>query len=112
MRPPSRKKARMTAAHSSRSSASSPTLKVIQVPRPITGSRSPLEGMGRVIGAACASAESGRSMQAAAPAAMTPISFRRLRPASGLTDFAQFTSKGSLNAGPTAGRSSDRARNR
>ncbi len=48
-RPPSRKNARITAAHSSRSSVSSPTLKVIQLPRPTTGSRSPEEGMGRVM---------------------------------------------------------------
>ena len=51
IRPPARKNARMTAAHSSRSSGSSPTLKVIQLPSPTTGSCSPLEGIGRVIGA-------------------------------------------------------------
>ena len=36
----------MTAAHSSRRTGSSPTLKVIQLPSPTTGSASPLEGIG------------------------------------------------------------------
>src|SRR5687767_12149754 len=44
--PPASKNACMTAAHSFRSSGSSPTLKVIQVPRPRTGRFSPVEGMG------------------------------------------------------------------
>src|SRR3989442_15875502 len=51
-RPPSWKKACMTAAHSSRSSGSSPTLKVIQLPRPTTGIFSPLDGIGSVVGVA------------------------------------------------------------
>jgi hypothetical protein len=52
IRPPAAKKALMTAAHSSRSPTSSPTLKVIQLPSPTTGSRSPVEGIGFVIGEA------------------------------------------------------------
>src|SRR2546426_1878013 len=83
-RPPSWKKACMTAAHSSRSSGSSPTLKVIQLPRPTTGIFSPLDGIGSVVGVAGggggggARAESGRSTTAAALAATTPIAARRL----------------------------------
>jgi hypothetical protein len=46
MRPPASKKAAMTAAHSSRSSGSSPTLKVIQVPSPTIGISSRVEGIG------------------------------------------------------------------
>ena len=81
-RPPSWKKACMTAAHSPRSSGSSPTLKVIQLPRPTTGIFSPLDGIGLVTGVAGvarARAESGRSTTAAALAATTPIAARRLR---------------------------------
>lgn len=51
MRPPAAKKAAITSAHSSRSTGSSPTLKVIQVPRPTAGSISPEEGTARTIGA-------------------------------------------------------------
>ena len=47
-RPPSWKKARMTSAHESRPAASSPTLNVIQLPSPMSGSFSPVEGIGRV----------------------------------------------------------------
>jgi len=78
-RPPPRKKARITSAHSSRSSGSSPTLKVIQVPRPTTGIRSPLDGIGLVRGSARAKAVSGRSAAAAAPAATAPRRARRVR---------------------------------
>jgi len=45
MPPPASKKAAMTARHSARSSGSSPTLKVIQLPMPIAGTGSPLAGM-------------------------------------------------------------------
>src|SRR6266498_2108635 len=86
-RPPSRKKAPMTAAHSSRSSGSSPTLNVTQLPRPITGTFSPLDGIGLVTGVARASAESGRSMTAAALAATTWIAARRLRGTGSMTRF-------------------------
>ena len=47
-RPPAAKKLRMTSAQLSRATRSLPTLKVIQLPSPITGSASPLEGIGRV----------------------------------------------------------------
>src|SRR5215204_4782989 len=78
-RPPAAKNARMTAAHSSLSSRSSPTLNVIQLPSPTTGSRSPEDGMGRVSGSTCASARRGRSSEEAA-AAVTPLNMaRRLR---------------------------------
>jgi hypothetical protein len=50
IRPPAEKNAPITAAHSSLSSASAPTLKVIQVPSPTTGSASPVEGIGFVNG--------------------------------------------------------------
>src|SRR2546422_1176742 len=78
-RPPSWKKACMTAAHSSRSSGSSPTLKVIQLPRPTTGIFSPLDGIGSVVGVAGGAGggggggESGRGTTAAAPAGPTPV---------------------------------------
>jgi hypothetical protein len=48
--PPAAKKARMTSAQASRATASSPTLNVIQVPRPTSGRASPLDGIGRVAG--------------------------------------------------------------
>jgi hypothetical protein len=41
-RPPSAKKARTTSAQASRAAGSLPTLKVIQLPSPTTGSASPL----------------------------------------------------------------------
>ena len=43
--PPSAKKARMTSVQESRAAASSPTLKVIQLPRPTSGSVCPLDGI-------------------------------------------------------------------
>lgn len=46
--PPASKNAVITSAHSSRSTGSSPTLKVIQVPRPTAGIASPEDGMVRV----------------------------------------------------------------
>src|SRR5205823_2598742 len=46
-RPPAAKKARITSAHCARAAASRPTLKVIQLPRPTAGTRSPLEGIKR-----------------------------------------------------------------
>jgi hypothetical protein len=48
IRPPASKNAFITSAHPSRAARSLPTLKVIQVPRPITGSASPVEGIGLV----------------------------------------------------------------
>ena len=50
MRPPASKKAAMTLAHSSLSTASPPTLKVIQVPSPTVGIASRVEGIGRRAG--------------------------------------------------------------
>src|SRR5882757_267317 len=50
MRPPASKKAAMTLAHSSLSSGSPPTLKVIQVPSPTIGMASRVEGMSRRAG--------------------------------------------------------------
>ncbi len=85
-RPPPAKKALMTAVHSSRSSASSPTLKVIQLPSPTTGSLSPLEGIGLVSRGACASAEKGRSSAPAVLAAIAPSNARRLRTGSRYTE--------------------------
>ena len=78
IRPPAAKKARITWVHSPRSSRSSPTLNVIHVPNPITGSCSPDEGIGREIGPSCADNEKGRSKEDAAPAATAPSSCRRL----------------------------------
>ena len=48
MRPPASKSARMTAAQESRATASLPTLNVIQLPSPMTGTASPVDGTGRV----------------------------------------------------------------
>ena len=53
MPPPASKKAAMTARHSVRSSGSSPTLKVIQLPMPTAGTGSPLAGMRLVEIASC-----------------------------------------------------------
>jgi len=50
MRPPAWKNAAMTPAHSSLSTASPPTLKVIQVPSPTIGTASRVEGIGRRAG--------------------------------------------------------------
>ena len=69
MRPPASKKAAMTRAHSSLSSGSSPTLKVIQVPSPTIGISSRVEGIGRRAGGACwARREIGKSAAAAVAA--------------------------------------------
>ena len=46
MRPPVSRKCRITSVQLSRASMSSPTLKVRELPRPITGMASPLEGIG------------------------------------------------------------------
>jgi hypothetical protein len=78
MRPPAAKKALITAVHSARSSGSSPTLKVTQLPSPITGSGSPLDGIGLVSWLDWASAEKGRSRAAAAPAATARTRARRV----------------------------------
>ncbi len=50
MPPPAAKKASRIWARTASSAGSSPTLKVIQVPMPITGSGSPLTGIGLVSG--------------------------------------------------------------
>lgn len=47
-RPPPAKNARTTSVQLARAAGSSPTLKVIQLPRPTTGKRSPDDGIGRV----------------------------------------------------------------
>ena len=75
MRPPASKKAAITSAHSSRSTGSSPTLKVIQVPSPTAGIASPEEGMIRIAGAWIApGAVFGRaSIAAEAAAAFTNV---------------------------------------
>src|SRR5215203_4758120 len=66
IRPPASKKAAMTAVHSSFSLGSLPTLNVIQLPRPTTGSGSPVDGIGLVAGAPpCASTSHGSSTAAA-----------------------------------------------
>src|SRR5262245_4272404 len=49
IRPPASTQLRITSAQASRATGSSPTLKVIQLPRPMTGSDSPLDGIGRVM---------------------------------------------------------------
>jgi hypothetical protein len=76
--PPRSKKACMTWARAARSLSSLPTLKVIQVPRPIIGIFSPVEGMARVMtgpaGAAWLSENAG--MVAAAPS--EPMNVRRV----------------------------------
>ena len=72
MPPPSSKKAAMTARHSARSSGSSPTLKVIQLPIPTAGTGSPVAGM-RLNGASSAEAPSA----GAASAAPAPTSTAR-----------------------------------
>jgi len=65
-RPPAAKKARMTSAQLSRASASLPTLKVIQDPRPTIGNASPLEGIALVSNAPCwPGATEGQAMAAA-----------------------------------------------
>jgi hypothetical protein len=69
-RPPARKKLRITSALASRAARSSPTLNVIQVPRPTSGKASPLDGMRRVAGRpGRASPGAGQSRGAAAMAA-------------------------------------------
>src|SRR6266496_1722944 len=75
--PPASTKLRMTSVHASRATGSSPTLNVIQLPRPTTGSVSPVDGIGRVrIVRDWASAAEGRSA-AHAPAAASVANTRR-----------------------------------
>ena len=79
MRPPASKKAAMTPAHSSRSTGSSPTLKVIQVPSPTIGISSRVEGIGRRAGGlrwACR--ETGKSVAAAVAAREACTNVRRV----------------------------------
>src|SRR5688572_13239539 len=76
-RPPSRKNARITSAHELRAATSSPTLNVIELPSPTSGSRSPVDGTARVtIGPRWPEAVRGPRTEAA-PAA--PIEARRVR---------------------------------
>ena len=85
-RPPSAKKARTTSTLAARAASSVPTLKVIQLPSPITGSISPLDGMRRsasaladatdAAGAARAVAGQGSAV-AATTAAARPRKLRR-----------------------------------
>src|SRR2546426_8758353 len=78
-RPPSWKKAPMTSAQESRAETSSPTLNVIQLPRPTSGSRSPVEGIARVrIVRDWAAAVGGRRTEAAPAAAREDRKARRL----------------------------------
>ncbi|MFZ3289764.1 MAG: hypothetical protein WA191_23340 [Telluria sp.] len=48
MRPPAAKKWRMTSVQLARAAGSSPTLKVIRLPRPMSGSAWPEDGIGRL----------------------------------------------------------------
>jgi len=79
-RPSISKKFRMTSAQVSRATRSLPTLKVIQLPSPITGRASPDDGMSRVR-MACRGAAMTRELNAmpAPIAAEDRSSLRRLR---------------------------------
>src|SRR5215216_314256 len=79
IRPPAAKNARMTSAQELRATLSLPTLKVIQLPSPTSGSASPLDGIGLVRTAACCAAAIGESMAAAPVAAKACNNPRRLR---------------------------------
>ena len=70
MPPPASRKAAMTARHSARSSGSSPTLKVIQLPIPIAGTGSPVAGM-RLAGGSAAEAPSAGAASRAPPPTST-----------------------------------------
>ncbi|WP_258176259.1 hypothetical protein [Halomonas ventosae] len=67
----------MTAVHASRSTGSSPTLKVIQLPRPTRGSASPLPGSSRVSGSAARARVAAEGSAVTAAAASRPRSSRR-----------------------------------
>src|SRR5688572_19693716 len=78
-RPPSRKKARITSVQEFRAATSSPTLKVIELPSPTSGIRSPVDGIARVeIGPRCAEAVRGFRTEAAPAAPIEARSVRRL----------------------------------
>src|SRR6266480_1031066 len=78
-RPPESKNARITCAQASRATASSPTLKVIQLPSPTAGSSSPVEGIGLLSTRACwEDASCGRNSAATPAAAKARSSRRRL----------------------------------
>src|SRR5215471_12202950 len=86
IRPPASTKLRMTAAHASRAAGSSPTLNVIQLPRPTAGIASPVEGIGRVrIARDGACAYEGRS----APDRGATASARNARRRFHIPDFLQ-----------------------
>src|SRR6185436_2460523 len=76
IRPPAATKLRITSAHALRATGSLPTLNVIQLPRPTTGTGSPDEGIGRVRTARGSPAIAGRNA-AYAPAAASTRSARR-----------------------------------
>ena len=78
MPPPSSKKAAMTARHSARSSGSSPTLKVIQLPIPTAGTGSPLAGM-RLDSTSAAEAPSAGAASAAPAPTSTPRRVNSMR---------------------------------
>ena len=83
--PPPSMNAATTAASGARAAASSPTSNVREVPIPITGNCSPLDGIGRRIRVACAAAPSACP---ARPAAAAPrMTSRRLIIASPPSDF-------------------------
>ena len=72
MPPPASKKAAMTARHSARSSGSSPTLKVIQLPIPTAGTGSPVTGMRFESVSPAESSSPGAASAAAAPSPAPP----------------------------------------
>ena len=78
-RPPSRKNARITSAEALRAATSSPTLNVIELPSPTSGSRSPEDGIARVrIEPRWAEAVRGLRTEAAPAAPIETSSERRL----------------------------------
>ncbi len=78
-RPPAPKKLRITSAQESRATGSLPTLKVIQLPSPMTGIVSPLEGIVLdITGFARAEPMAGHSMVETPAAASARRNRRRL----------------------------------
>src|SRR5262245_42011812 len=77
--PPASRQLRTTSAQASLATGSSPTLNVIQLPRPMAGTCSPVDGIGRLrIAVACERAgDPGIAAQALA-AASTPRARRRV----------------------------------
>src|SRR5438552_5625211 len=87
----------MTSARESRAAGWAPTLSVIQLPRPTSGRRSPVDGIGRVrIAAPWADAVRGRKIEAAPAAARDESRARRLSGAARnvrMTIAARFSTK-------------------